>query len=68
MMFMTLEDLTGTLDVVAFPDVYHRSRNVIHLSTPLLITGTMEMDNDRVEPLLRAEKVEALPKNYAPNR
>ena len=57
MMFLTLEDLAGMLDVVLFPDAYHRSREFIHSSAPLLVTGRMEMDSSRAEPLLRAEKV-----------
>ena len=28
MMFLTLEDLAGMLDVVLFPDVYRRAREV----------------------------------------
>jgi DNA polymerase-3 subunit alpha len=57
MMFLTLEDLAGMLDVVLFPDVYRQARAVIHSSEPLLVTGVMEMDAARSEPLLRAEKV-----------
>ena len=57
MMFLTLEDLSGMLDVVLFPDAYRRAREVIHLSVPLLVTGVVEMDLSRGEPLLRAEKV-----------
>jgi DNA polymerase-3 subunit alpha len=57
MMFLTLEDLAGMLDVVLFPDVYRRARGFIHSSDPLLVTGTVEMDAGRGEPLLRAEKV-----------
>ncbi len=57
MMFLTLEDLSGMLDVVLFPDAYRRARQVIHSSAPLLVTGVMEMDTNRGEPFLRAEKV-----------
>lgn len=57
MMFLTLEDLAGMLDVVLFPDAYRRAREVIHSSAPLLVTGVMEMDLSQAEPLLRAEKV-----------
>ncbi|MDI6769430.1 MAG: DUF6094 domain-containing protein [Anaerolineales bacterium] len=49
--------LAGMLDVVLFPDVYRRARNVIHSSEPLLVSGVVEMDAARGEPLLRAEKV-----------
>jgi len=57
MMFLTLEDLTGMLDVVVFPDVYRRSGEVVHSPGPLLVTGVVEMDASRAEPLLRAEKI-----------
>jgi DNA polymerase-3 subunit alpha len=57
MMFMTLEDLAGTLDVILFPEVYRQARGFVHSSEPLLVTGIMEMDAARGEPFLRAEKV-----------
>jgi len=60
MLFLTLEDLTGTLDVIAFPDVFRVAKNVLNSGLPVLITGLMEMDTSRGEPYLRAEKVEKL--------
>jgi len=60
MLFMTLEDLTGTLDVIAFPDVYRVAKNLLNSTSPILITGMMEMDTSRGEPYLRAEKVTQL--------
>ena len=60
MLFMTLEDLTGTLDVIAFPDVYRVAKNLLNSTSPILITGMMEMDTSRGEPYLRAEKVTKL--------
>jgi DNA polymerase-3 subunit alpha len=60
MMFLTLEDLTGMLDVVLFPNVYRHARGFIYSPKPLLITGMVEMDSGRGEPLLRAEKVTRL--------
>ena len=58
MMFLTLEDLTAMVDVVLFPDVYRQARGFIHTSEPLLVTGVLEMDAARGEPLIRAERVE----------
>jgi DNA-directed DNA polymerase III PolC len=58
MMFLSLEDLTGLLDVVIFPDVYRYARRPVESSAPLLITGVVETDAVRAEPFLRAEKVE----------
>ncbi len=60
MMFLTLEDLSGMLDVILLPDVYRQARELVGSSAPLLITGLVEMDANRGEPLLRAEKVTSL--------
>jgi len=57
MMFLTLEDLSGALDVVLFPDVYRRAKDILSLSVPVFVTGVMEMDASRGEPFLKAEKV-----------
>jgi DNA polymerase III subunit alpha len=57
MLFLTLEDLQGTLDVILFPEVYRVAKALLDSSQPFLITGVMEMDADRSEPFLRAEKV-----------
>jgi DNA polymerase-3 subunit alpha len=57
MMFLTLEDLSGTLDVVLFPDVYRRARDVLSSTAPVFVTGVMEMDSSSGEPFLKAEKV-----------
>ncbi len=57
MLFLTLEDLHGTLDAILFPDVYRVARSLFDSTMPLLVTGVMEMDVERGEPFLRAEKV-----------
>ncbi|TLN17421.1 hypothetical protein FDZ74_07445, partial [bacterium] len=60
MMFLTLEDLDGLLDVVIFPDSYRRNRNALQTGGPWLISGTVEIDAERGEPMLRAERVSPL--------
>lgn len=60
MMFMTLEDLEGLLDVAFFPDVYRRFANIITSGKPILVTGVVTVDAERGEPLLRAERVDRL--------
>ncbi len=60
MMFLTLEDLSGVLDVILFPDAYRRAKAILGGSTPLLITGVLERDGAREEPFLRAEQVKLL--------
>ena len=57
MMFLTLEDLSGALDVVLFPDIYRRAREALSSYAPVFVTGLMEMDETRGEPFLKAEKV-----------
>jgi DNA polymerase-3 subunit alpha len=57
MLFLTIEDLTGTLDVIAFPDVYRVAKNILSSNSPMFLTGLMEMDTSRGEPYLRVEKV-----------
>ncbi len=57
MLFLTLEDLEGTLDTILFPEVYRLAKSLLDSSAPLLVTGVMEMDNERGEPFLSAEKV-----------
>lgn len=61
MLFLTIEDLQGTLDVILFPDVYRVSKSFLDSNPPMLITGVMEMDKERGEPYLRAEKVASIP-------
>ncbi|MEI7847103.1 MAG: hypothetical protein WCK35_14990, partial [Chloroflexota bacterium] len=57
MLFLAMEDLIGTLDVVLFPTAYSRAKNIVNSSRPFLITGVMEMDSERGEPFLKAERV-----------
>ena len=57
MLFLSLEDLHGTLDVILFSEVYRIARSMLDSNTPLLVTGVMEMNTERGEPFLRAEKV-----------
>jgi DNA polymerase III alpha subunit len=60
MAFITLEDLEGMLETIVLPDVYRRYKNEVFSSQPMLLTGTMEMDASRGEPMLRVERVEIL--------
>jgi DNA polymerase III alpha subunit len=60
MLFLTIEDMQGTLDVILFPDVYRIAKSFFDSNPPLLITGVMEMDKERGEPYIRAEKVIAV--------
>ena len=57
MLFLSFEDLQGTLDAILFPEVYRQSKSSISSTKPFLLTGMMEMDTERGEPYLRVEKV-----------
>ena len=56
MLFLSVEDLQGTLDAILFPEVYRQLKTAISSTTPFLLTGIMEMDTERGEPFLRVEK------------
>lgn len=47
MAFFTLEDYTGTAEVIAFSSVYETARPLIHSDTPLLVTGRLDRRDDR---------------------
>ena len=50
----------GMLDAVFFPNAYRQAKEIIASSKPFLVTGTMEMDVSKGEPLLRAERAVGL--------
>jgi DNA polymerase III alpha subunit len=56
MLFLSLEDLQGTLDAILFPEVYRHAKMSISSTKPFLLTGIMEIDTERGEPFLRVEK------------
>ena len=60
MLFLTLEDMSGMLDAVFFPNAYQQAKEIVSSSKPFLVTGTMEMDISKGEPLLRAERAISL--------
>jgi DNA polymerase-3 subunit alpha len=57
MLFLTLEDLSGTLDVIVFPDLYRQVKQFVMSNQPMLISGILELDKGREEPTLKAEKM-----------
>jgi DNA polymerase III alpha subunit len=59
-LFLALEDLVGTLEVILYPEVYRRAKAVLNWNAPMLVTGIIEVDAARGEPFLRAEKVAKL--------
>jgi len=56
MLFLSVEDLQGTLDAILFPEVYRQAKASISSTKPFLLTGVMEMGTERGEPFLRVEQ------------
>jgi len=54
---MSLEDLEGMLDVLIAGDIYRRHRSVLTDAGPYVIEGVLEIDGEREEPVIRAEKI-----------
>lgn len=57
MMFLTLDDLTGNMEVIVLPAVYRQTRLILDITIPTVIVGVMEMVPVRTDPFLRAEKI-----------
>jgi DNA polymerase III alpha subunit len=61
MMFLTLEDLDGMMDVVVWPKAYQQSRHALASNGPILVSGSMVLDSKRGEPVLDADKIVTIP-------
>jgi DNA polymerase-3 subunit alpha len=44
MAFLTLEDRKGTVEVVIFSDTYQNSRHLLDLAEPLLVVGSLQLE------------------------
>jgi len=60
MLFMSLEDLEGVLEIVLFPTVYQQYRVLLRDQGPFLIRGTIEKDEEEGDVWMRVEKLKAL--------
>jgi hypothetical protein len=49
MAILTLEDQTGSIEVVVFPDAFERYSPLLKSDEPLLVTGTAEVDESAVK-------------------
>jgi len=61
-----LADLEGSVEVIVFPDAFARQRSLVEEDAALLVTGTIEVDEDRrrliaetLLPLQQAEEKKA---------
>jgi DNA polymerase-3 subunit alpha len=52
MAFFTLEDYTGTVEVIAFSSVYETARALIHSDTPLLVRGNLDRRDEEAGKIL----------------
>jgi len=43
MAFVTLEDLSGFVEMVVFPEVYRSAAELLHSDQPLLVSGTLDV-------------------------
>ena len=46
MAVFTLEDATGSVEVIAFPETYQRSAALIETGTLVLVRGKLERDDE----------------------
>jgi len=58
--FITLEDLTGTVDVTLFPDAFQLALPYIDSQEPLIIEGRVEIDDERAKAKVVATTVMSL--------
>ena len=54
---MTVEDLDGMLNVLISTQVYRSFRNVLSGYGPYIVEGTIEIDQERSEPFMRADRI-----------
>jgi len=64
MAFLTLEDLQGSVEVVVFADLYRECLPLVQSEEPILVVGTVEVDEDK--PKLVASQI--FPLSQAPLR
>ena len=58
--FMSLEDLEGMLDVIITAEVYKRSKAAFSTPGPYVVEGRVDLDSQKGEPFIRAERIWAL--------
>jgi len=62
MKFLSFEDLSGTFEVVLFPDAYRRLGGVIDGRGPYFITGRVNCEYD--SPTVTATSITKVPRRY----
>lgn len=59
MAFVTLEDLTDTMEAVIFPNIYERSGHLLHADSRVILSGTLNFKEEE-DPKLIVNTVHAL--------
>ena len=57
MAFVTVEDLYGNIDCVAFPRIYDRARHFLKADAVVKVTGKIDISPDKL-PVIIADKIE----------
>ena len=58
MAFVTIEDLQGLIELVVFPRVWQRNKEIMRSNSVLLIRG--KLDNERSEPKILVNRIEVM--------
>lgn len=59
MAFLSLEDLTSSLEVVVFPNIVERYLDLLNEDEPVIVYGTVQFKEDE-DPKILADKIESL--------
>ena len=65
MAFITVEDLYGSIECVAFPNVYDRIKHVVVTDKIVYLTGKMQLDSDKA-PVIILDTMKEYDGNTAP--
>lgn len=65
MAFITVEDLYGSIECVAFPNVYDRIKHVVVTDKIVYLTGKMQLDSDKA-PVIILDTMKEYDGNAAP--
>ena len=66
MCFMTIEDLYGELEVIVFPDVYQKFRDIIMEDEPIYVYGQIQV-SDVEDPKLILQNLDLIEDDSSPN-
>jgi DNA polymerase-3 subunit alpha len=62
MAFLTIEDLHGSIEVVCFPEIYAKMKELIEDDFPVWVAGTIKKEDDKKSSKILANSIEPLDK------